>query len=370
MLAGLGGGEYRQNGTAVRLRRDAAPITRLLALGSRGTFIRPIGVYSPVSSERILVLRDGTHGIPIEQYAEAIEERVPDADVVLARSRQEELRLAADATIITDRAIDTELVERAEELRLFSCISAGYGHLPLSELEDRGVAVTNASGVHGPNIAEQVIGYVLTFARRLHEGWRRQQSAEWRHYQGRELNGSTVTVVGLGAIGTAVVERLEGFDVDTIGVRYTPSKGGPTDRVVGFESEEFEPALGETDYLVLACPLTETTNGLIGDTGLTTLPADSILVNVGRGGLVETDALVDALRGHSIRGAALDVTDPEPLPASHPLWELENVLITPHMAGHTPKYYERCADILGRNLERIRERGDYTNLENQVLTPG
>jgi phosphoglycerate dehydrogenase-like enzyme len=91
-------------------------------------------------------------------------------------------------------------------------------------------------------------------------------------------------VVGLGAIGTAVVKRLEGFDVDTTGVQYSPSKGGPTDGIVGFESEKFNPALGETDYIVLACPPTETTNGLIGDAKLTTLSVDPILVNaVGAG---------------------------------------------------------------------------------------
>jgi phosphoglycerate dehydrogenase-like enzyme len=322
-----------------------------------------------MSEDNVLVLRDGVHGIPIEQYAEAIDARLPTHEVDLARSRREELELIRDATIVTDRAIDTELLERADELRLFSCISAGYGHLPLSELAEKGVAVTNASGVHGPNIAEQVLGYVLTFARRLREGWRRQQAGEWRHYQAAELKGSTVTVVGLGAIGQAVVERLDGFGVETIGVRYTPDKGGPTDRVVGFDSMGFDSALGETDYLVLACPLTETTAGLIGEAELTTLPTDSVLVNVARGGVVDTDALVAALRGRDIRGAALDVTDPEPLPEGHPLWNLGNALITPHMAGHTPEYYPRCADILARNVERISERGDYTDLENQVVTP-
>lgn len=286
----------------------------------------------------------------------------------LPKNRKEELALAQDATVVTDRAIDTKLLEHASELRLFSCISAGCGHLPLAELADHGVVVTNASGVHGPNIAEQVLSYILVFARRLHEGWRRQRANEWRHYKARELKRSTVTVVGLGAIGKAVVKRLTGFDVDTIGVRYSPDKGGSTDRVVGFSEAAFEPVLGETDYHVLACPLTETTTGLIGERELKTLPSESVLVNIGRCGLVETDALVASLRSETIRGAALDVTDPEPLPGDHPLWDLKSAIITPHMAGHTPMYYERCADILARNVERIRE-GGHDNLENRVSLP-
>jgi len=304
--------------------------------------------------------------MPVEQYVEAIRERLPEYEVRQARSRAEEQRLVQDARIVTDRAIDEELLNLADDLRLFACLSAGFDHLPLDSLAEQGVTVTNASGVHGPNIAEHVIGNILVFARRFHEGWRRQQRNEWRHYQAYELKDSTVTVVGLGAIGQAIVERLNGFDVETIGVRYSPKKGGPTDQIVGFDESEFEPVLGATDYLVLACPLTETTKGLIGELELTTLPAESVLVNVGRGGLVETDALVEALRNHEIRGAALDVTDPEPLPGEHPLWDLENALITPHMAGHTPSYYERRADILERNVRKIGERGAYSDLENLV----
>jgi phosphoglycerate dehydrogenase-like enzyme len=225
------------------------------------------------------------------------------------------------------------------------------------------VAVTNAAGIHAPSIAEQVLGYLLTFARDLHEGWRRQRNREYRHYQARELGGSTVTVVGMGAIGHAVVERLQGFDVDTIGVRYTPEKGGPTDEVIGFDEEAFHDALARTDYLVVATPLTDTTRGLVDEAAVHTLPPESVLVNVARGGVVVTDALVYALQKQSIRGAALDVTDPEPLPEDHPLWNFENVLLTPHNAGHTPEHWNRLADILATNVPRL-DSGE--PLENRV----
>lgn len=147
--------------------------------------------------------------------------------------------------------------------------------------------MTNASGVHGPNIAEHVLGWVLTFARRLDEGRRRQRRREWRRFQSfTELAGSTVTVVGLGSIGETLVERFEGFDVDTVGVRYSPEKGGPTDEVVGYD--DLPEVLPGTDVLVLACPLTETTEGLIGEGELDALPTDAIVVNAARGGVIDT----------------------------------------------------------------------------------
>ncbi|MUV59866.1 D-2-hydroxyacid dehydrogenase [Halobacterium sp. CBA1126] len=301
----------------------------------------------------ITVLRTGAHGSPMSEYAAALRERLPEQDVALARTPADERELVADARVVTGGDIDEALLEEAEELELFAGAFAGYEHLPLAAFESRGVAVTNAAGVHAPSAAEQVLGYVLTFARRLHEGWRRQQNREFRHYQAYELNDSTVTVVGLGAIGQGIVERLEGFGVDTIGVRYTPEKGGPTDEVVGFDEDALHDAFARTDYLVLACPLTDTTRNLVDEAVFETLPPESVLVNVARGGVVDTADLVSALRTEHIRGAALDVTDPEPLPEDHPLWTLENVVVTPHTAGQTPEYWNRLADIVATNVPRL-----------------
>ena len=312
----------------------------------------------------VVVLRKGTHGMPVSEYADELRKRLPDRDVRRASTPAEERELVARAPVVTGMEIDEDVLGHAEALELFACAYAGTGHLPMDALEDRGVAVTNASGVHGPNIGEHVLANLLVFARRLHEGWRRQGTREWRHFRAHELQGSTVTVVGLGAIGQSVVERLQGFGVETIGVRYTPEKGGPTDEVVGFNEDDLHYALARTDYLVLACPLTETTRGLIGSEEFETLPPDSVLVNVARGPVVDTDALVGALRRNHVRGAALDVTDPEPLPEDHPLWNFENCLITPHCSGHTPEYYSRLADIVAENVRRLE---DGKELKNRVV---
>ncbi len=312
-----------------------------------------------------IVVLDGTaHGIPASECVDALRERGLE-DVTLARTESERRDALADTEVAVGGYLSEDDLDAAPDLDLFACTSAGVGHLDLDAFRERGVAVTNASGVHGPNIAEQVIGQFLMITRKLDEGLDRQEKREWRHYQAfSEFQGSTVCVVGLGAIGQAIVERLAGFGVDTVGVRYSPEKGGPTDEVYGFD--EIEAAFVGADYAVVAAPLTEETRGLVGRSELDALPGDAVFANVGRGSIVDTDALVSALRGNKLHAAALDVTDPEPLPEDHPLWNLGNAYITPHNAGHTPEYWERVADIVAENVERAEETGGYDNLRNQV----
>ena len=314
----------------------------------------------------VVVLREGTVGLSMGAYAATLRERLPDRTVELARTPKQERELIRDARVVTGTDVDPDLVDDASNLQLFACTFAGTDHLPVDELTARGVAVTSASGVHAPEIAEQSIGNMLVFARRLHEAWRRKENAEWRHFQSSEFTDSTVIIIGLGAIGQATVQRLAGFEVDTIGIRYTPSKGGPTDEVYGFEPDAIHRALARSDYVVVACPLTDVTRELLGEAEFATLPPDAVVVNAARGEVIDTDALVAALRSGAIRGAALDVTDPEPLPGDHPLWTLENCLITPHTGGHTPKYWDRLADIVAENVDRL-DAG--TSLVNEVDAP-
>ena len=304
-----------------------------------------------MSDPDIAVLRQTIHGVGAPELADILRERLPDHEVALARTPSEERTLLETARIAVGPSLDADLLDTAENLELFACVYAGTNHLPLDALADRGVAVTNASGVHGPNIAEYVVGAMIGHAREFHRAYRQQSRREWRSYPTTELYGSTVAVVGLGAIGGAVVDRLSGFDVETVGVRYSPEKGGPTDEVYGFD--RIHEAVIDAAYVVLACPLTDTTRGLVDAELLRTMRPDAVLVNIARGAVVDTDALVHALRSNRIRGAALDVTDPEPLPEDHPLWGLGNVTITPHNAGHTPAYFERVADVLVENVERL-----------------
>ena len=312
----------------------------------------------------IVVRRQSVHGMAADEYASALRKRLPDHDIAVARTPTAERTLVADATVLTGSSISSSLLNHTDTLRYFASIYAGYDHLPLAELAANDVALTTASGVHGPNVAEYVIGAWLTFARDFFTARRRQHDSVWQSFQATDFAGSRVCVVGMGAIGSAIVDRLTGFDVETVAVRHSPEKGGPTDAVYGYD--DIHEALAGARYIALACPLTDETRSLVDGAVLATIHPESILVNVARGPVVETDALVTALRRNHIGGAALDVTDPEPLPGDHPLWDFENVLITSHTAGHTPSYYERLADIVARNVTQAEETGAWTGLENQV----
>ncbi|AXR77162.1 D-2-hydroxyacid dehydrogenase [Natrarchaeobaculum sulfurireducens] len=319
-----------------------------------------------MSQPDVVVLREGTEGLSMESYAETLQEHLPDAEVALARTPTDERELVPQARVVTGITVEETLLEDADRLELFACTFAGTDHVPIDALADHGVTVTNAGGIHAPGIAEQSIANMLVFARNLHEGWRRKRNGEWRHFQSDEFTGSTVTIVGLGSIGQEIAQRLEGFEVETIGIRYTPEKGGPTDEVFGFDEADIHEAFARSEYVVLACPLNDLTRGLVGSEELATLPPNAVVVNAARGGIIDTDALVAALQSNAIRGAALDVTDPEPLPNDHPLWDLENCLITPHTGGHTPKHWDRLAEIVAHNVDALEGDGD---LENVVLDP-
>jgi len=311
----------------------------------------------------IAVLRHNIHGMPAEQYADALRERLPDREVTLARTPDDEKRLAGEATVVTGSSLTEPMLTEADSLRLFASTYAGYDHLPLDALADHGVALTTASGVHGPNIAEYVVGAWLSFCRGFLTARRRQERRSWQSFQARDFAGSRVCVIGLGAIGRAIVDRLDGFDVETVGVRYSPEKGGPTDELYGFDG--IHEAVADSRFVALACPLTDATRHLIDEDVLATMHPETVLVNVARGGVVDTDALVASIRRNAIGAAALDVTDPEPLPNDHPLWDFEDVLVTPHNAGHTPSYYERLADIVAENVRRGEDDG-WTDLRNQI----
>lgn len=303
-----------------------------------------------MDTDPVLVLREGVHGLPTSEYAAELRERLPDREVRHAETAASERELARDARVVTGLNVDEDLLAAADRLEWFAGTYAGHGHLPLDALEERGVAVTNAAGIHAPNVAEHVLGAVLAFERDLLRAVEQGRGSEWRSFTPGELAGKTALVVGLGSIGNAVCDRLAAFDVETVGVRRSPEKGGAADEVCG--PDGLDGALAAADYVVLACPLTEETRGLIDREAFATMRPDAVLVNVARGPVVDTEALVAAVRGGDIGGAALDVTDPEPLPPEHPLWDFGNVLVTPHNAGATPCYYERLADLVAENVER------------------
>lgn len=207
---------------------------------------------------------------------------------------------------------------------------------------------TAVHGAYAPDVAEHAVAFLLAAARRLPQAARRN---EWRTLDAEPLAGRTVGLVGAGSIGRETIARLRPFGASVLALTRSGRAVDGADR--SFGPGGLDELLHASDYVVLALPLTPETRGLIGERELDLVGARGWIVNVGRGPLVDTDALVRALTERRIAGACLDVTDPEPLPAGHPLWRLENVLITPHVANPPGTIHEPLARLVEENVRRF-----------------
>jgi len=303
-------------------------------------------------SERPTVLIP--HHVPRDsavEVREGIETRLPEIDLRIEHTPEGSRTAVEDAEIVVTFGFEGELLAGAENLEWIQALVAGVDRYDFDELEERGIVLTNASGIHAEPIGEQVIGYMLAFERNLHTAVRQQGHGVWERFRGGELAGQTVGIVGLGAIGTRVAELATAFDTTVIGTKANPEDApDAVDEVFG--PDGLHEVCQRSDYLVVAVPLNDETRGLIGRWEFRMMKGDAVLINVARGGVVDQDAMVYALQQGSIGGAALDVFETEPLPGDSPLWDLSNVIVTPHMSGSTPEYMERCADLFVENYER------------------
>lgn len=306
----------------------------------------------------------GTHWLDADELCDAIEERRPGLAVTVSRTPAETSTAIADADIALTSYLEPSMLERATSLRWVQALSAGVDQLPLEHLRAREIVLTNAAGVHAQPIAEQVLGYLLAFERRLDTAFERKARGVWERFTGGELAGKTLGVVGLGEIGTRVAEIAAAVGMDVVGVKRDPDvELDPVDRIYG--PDGLTDVLLESEYVLLSCPLTDETEGLIGREELGTMRDDAVLVNVARGPVVVEDALVEALHQRVIRGAALDVFETEPLPAESALWDLSNVILTPHNAGSSPALTRRLADVFLENYDAFLE-GAPDRMRNRV----
>jgi glyoxylate/hydroxypyruvate reductase len=211
---------------------------------------------------------------------------------------------------------------------------------------------TTAAGVHGSSLTEFVILALLYFCRDVPRLQRMQAAHHWQRHANAELAGRRVLVVGLGSVGRMIARRLAALDVEVWGMRRSAPGTAPEGvaRVLPFEG--LAHALPDIDALVLACPLTEQTHRLIGAAELQALPSHAVLINIARGQVVDERALIEALASGRLNGAALDVVEQEPLPAESPLWDLPNILISPHSASTVERENQRIVELFIENLRR------------------
>jgi phosphoglycerate dehydrogenase-like enzyme len=291
-----------------------------------------------------------------EQQA-TLEREFPGATFVSAPDLETQLRELPDADAVISWP-QREALPVAQRLRWVHCTSAGIERIrQLPELvEMDAVTLTNGRGAHAATIADHTFAFILAFTRNLRDIMEDQRAHRWeraaRSQGARELSGSTLGILGLGRIGSEIARRATGFGLRLRAVDVNPAAEAPGVSEV-WPLERLPDFLPTVDYLAIAIPITAETRHLIGARELALMRPDAYLCVMSRGGIVDQDALAEALKAGRLAGAGLDATEPEPLPAQHPLWDLPNVIISPHCSGASRQTSERGREILRQNLTRF-----------------
>jgi phosphoglycerate dehydrogenase-like enzyme len=294
-------------------------------------------------------------------FSERLRRDYPDLEVVPLSDYGRVNQEIANADIVIGWSLRGDQIRAAKKLKWIHSTATAVHALMSPELHASGIVVTNAREVHGPVVAEHALALIFALAKRLPHAMRYQQQKHWAQQElwestppPREIRGATLTILGLGGIGRPLAKLAKSVGMRVLAVREHIERGSESgDQAFSFD--ELETALRPADFVVLALPVTAQTERLMNATRLAYLKPEAYLVNVGRGVLIDEPALIEALQSRRFAGAALDVTTQEPLPPGSPLWSMDNVLITPHIAGLTDKMWERHYDSFAENLNRFRK---------------
>lgn len=256
---------------------------------------------------------------------------------------------------LTHEALNGEALDAAgPQLKSLSTMSAGLDYVDLPEVRKRGIPIGYTPTVLDDAVADVAVGLMIAAARRFHEGLLKIEHSEWERRPqwmlGRDIKGSTVGIVGLGGIGQTIVKRLGGFDVGQF--LYTGHSEKPEAEDLKAKFVTFDELLAESDFVFIACPLTNETRKLFNADVFNKMKTTSMLINVARGDIVDQDALYDALKENKIFSAGLDVTTPEPLPSDHKLLKLPNIVIIPHLGSATIRTRNDMSVIAAHNVLR------------------
>ena len=263
-----------------------------------------------------------------------------------------------------------ELIEHAKNLKYIQLTGVGYDGYDLNKLKENNIKLCNAVGLNRIVVAEHTISLILSLSRFLHIARDNQLKKYWAPFisdpmeRQSEINGKTAVIFGLGDIGNTIAKFCKSFDMNVIGIkRNTDVKSDYTDKLV--HTSKLHEAVKEADFLIISSSLNEETNQIIDKNVFNNMKETSYLVNVARGGCVNENDLIEALKNNKIKGAALDHLSTEPLDVNNPLWNFANVIITPHTAGETPNYETIIPEILIENIGHLKNGND--NLLHRVV---
>lgn len=307
-------------------------------------------------------------------FAERLRSDFPELNIVHLPTYEGVENELPDAEVAISWSIRPEQLRFAPKLRWIHSPAAAVHQLMFPELVNSDIVITNAREVHGPVVAEHVIAQIFALAKKLPDAMRLQKQHIWgkellwiEKPSPREVSGATLGLVGLGSIGRAVARKASALGMQVIAVRRNPENAIPEGVQTVFGPDQLNALLSQSDYVVLAAPLTPQTTALINADRLAQMKREACLINVSRGPLVDEAALANALRANKIAAAALDVFPKEPLPTESPLWDLENLLITPHTAAVTAKLWDRHYVLISENLRRYLARQPLLCVVNKHL---
>ncbi|MFJ9382305.1 D-2-hydroxyacid dehydrogenase [Peribacillus sp. NPDC101481] len=298
-----------------------------------------------------------------ELLLQKIKELVPDWTVITGRSPEIWRNHIADAEVIAGWKAEMSVSIDASEVKWIQTWSAGVNALPLENLEQMNVQITTANGVHAYPISETIFALMLALTRKVDTYIKQQQTKTWHHaHMKQEIHEKTIGIIGVGKIGKETAKIAKAFGMTVLGMRHSDKSEEFVDEM--FTQKQLNDLLPRCDYIVVTLPLTPETRYMFGKKEFMLMKRSAFFINIGRGNLVIQNDLVQALMDKEIAGAGLDVFETEPLPENSPLWELDNVIITPHTSGNTEFYDQRLIhDIFMPNLKNyLNGKKPSTNL--------
>jgi phosphoglycerate dehydrogenase-like enzyme len=287
-----------------------------------------------------------------EEFIDRLNSLSDKFELIACKDKSElEFHLAGMEVLITLFAWpDAEMIRQASRLRWIQALTAGVDFLPLKEIEKQGIILTSGRGIHKIYITEYAIAAMINLARNFHLMFRNQLKGKWdRSVPQDEINGSTVGILGLGSIGQEVARKASLLGMRVIGAKNDAAPVEGVQQVYG--PAKLDEIFKQSDYIINLLPDSPATIGLIDKSFFSLMKKSACFINLGRGSTVNQTDLFEALQNKTIRALVSDVYEKEPLPEDHPLWQLDNVILTPHIAGVSPKYLERAMDIVEYNLQ-------------------
>lgn len=295
------------------------------------------------------------------------------ANIIAGDSSDRFERVAADADVIFNWSASLELFREVfrlcPRLRWAHSRSAGLEKALFPELIEGPVTLTNGTGVFSPSLGEFALAAILYFAKDFRRMIRNQMAGVWEPFDVLPVEGQTVGIVGYGDIGRAVASRVRALGMRVLALKRhapTPNTQDPLAEQI-YTPDGLTEMLSRLDYVVVAAPLTRETHRMLGTAELAAMKPTSVLINVGRGPVIDEHALIEALSSGRLKGAALDVFDEEPLPPDHPFYKLENVLLSPHCADHTPDWLDNAMHFFIAQFGRFRRGEPLLNIIDKSL---